>query len=157
MAYELDVELSVQVEHKEQIDLLTEDLNWNPVDEGEDTEIPGNYRYLFEQVKDGELPFCKELVSLGIAFNTTWPNDGDETQAGTTHLRFTAQGEIQYKDMFKCNDNPTMESLLPFIDNPPVLRAYILSFQAARIRPSFENQIEYGKTYRARRLITPGK
>ena len=113
----------------------------------------GNLTYLtYYEVNYGELHFLKKLKEQGIPYDSAWC-DGDEYGSGTKSLRFTPEGETIEMELY--DTHPDMHALVALIDDPVALRQYILNHQASRQVLPWDNQVEYGKIYRARQLIAP--
>lgn len=126
---------------------------------GDSFDAPGSdlVYFMFEEVNYGELPFLPELIEAGIAYESSWES-GADFSAGTEHCRFTETGELQQLQVFVASVNPSLVDLLTLLDGPDPLeeiRGYLLQHKA-RVTPlPWENQVEYGKRYRARELIKP--
>ena len=115
----------------------------------------GGLIYLtYYEVNYGELRFLKKLKEQGIPYDSAWC-DGDEYGSGTKSLRFTPEGEAIELELYDADANPEMHTLIGLIDDPVALRQYILDHQASRQVLPWDNQVEYGKIYRARQLINP--
>lgn len=108
----------------------------------------------YYEVNYGELHFLKKLKEQGIPYDSAWC-DGDEYGPGTKSLRFTPEGEAIEMELYDDDANPEMGALMGRIDDPVALRQYILDHQASRQVLPWDNQVEYGKLYRVRQLITP--
>ena len=108
----------------------------------------------YDEVNYGELDFLEELVNRGIAFDSDW-SDGDNYGAGTETCRFNAEGECQRLTVYDSEDSPPISQLLQLLESPDRLVDYIRNYSASRTAWPFKNQIEYGKLYLARQLISP--
>lgn len=120
-----------------------------------DFNTEGNLIFLtYYEVNYGELRFLKKLKEQGIPYDSAWC-DGNEYGPGTKSLRFTPEGEAIEMELYDDDANPDMNALMCRIDDPVALRQYILNHQASRQVLPWDNQVEYGKLYRTRQLITP--
>jgi len=108
----------------------------------------------FEEVNSGELSFLEELEKLGIAYDSSW-EPGSEYGAGTSSARFTPEGVLQIKEIYDSDYNPRLQELMKLINSPDALKAYILQHQKEVTSLPWDNQVEYGKLYRAACLINP--
>ena len=120
-------------------------------DSGEDS---GNRYFTFLAVNYGELDFLPQLMEAGIPFNSEWAS-GNEYGAGCKSCRFTPEGELIIKEIYDEGINPCHTSLMSLIDSPSALRAYILAHDERITALPWDNQVEYGKLYRAKQLISP--
>lgn len=115
----------------------------------------GNLIFLtYYEVSYGELHFLKKLKEQGIPYDSAWC-DGGEYSSGTKSLRFTPEGEAIELEIYDDDANPKMGALMNLIDDPVALRQYILDHRASRPVLPWDNQVEYGKIYRARQPINP--
>jgi hypothetical protein len=129
-------------------------FTFEPDEESPDDDPNGICAFTFYEVNYGKIEFLDKLVEVGIPFDSSWDDDG-EYSSGTDYCRFTQAGEVIRKEIYDCNINPPMDTLIQYIDEPVVLRAFILEFKEKNCVPDWENQVEYGKRYRAKQLIAP--
>ena len=108
--------------------------------------------FTFDEVNYGNLDFLDELEEAGIPFDSRWES-GDEYGPGCRTCRFNASGEPCRTEVSDEDRNPDLNTLLAKIDNHPELKQYILD-HAKMVTPlPWENQVEYSKLYRAKKLI----
>ncbi len=108
----------------------------------------------FDDVNYGNLPFLPKLLEAGIAYNSSW-GSGDSYGPGTFSLRFTAEGNPVTWELYDETINPNLVDLMERIDKPVELRQYLLAHEAKTIEPTWDNQEEFSKIFRAKQLITP--
>ena len=142
------VTLTVPLECRAQVEAIT--------DEYQDVYVQADntLTFHFEEVNYGELDCLSKLVQAGIPFTNRW-EAGSNYGPGEISVRFTSEGDIVKKELFDENDNPSMAQLINLIDDPVALRQYILDYKTNREVMPWDNQVEYGKRYLARRLIDP--
>lgn len=109
---------------------------------------------LFEEVNYGRLHFLSALTEAGIAFNSVW-SDGGNYSSGITYGRFLPDGTSFSQDIYDDEINLDLAALQGLFDKPNALVLYIQEQIKNTIPIPWDNQIEYGKLYRARKLITP--
>ena len=115
---------------------------------------PNLYCFCFSEVNTGDLDFLRELRNLGIAYNSSWDR-GDNYKEGVEYCRFTPEGKRVIKTIYDGDENPRINELLIRIDSYEELKQYILDHAERHSILPWDNQVEYGKIYRAMRLITP--
>ena len=108
--------------------------------------------FQYYEVNYGELPFLDELSNAGIAYESYW-QDGNEFTKGSQYCRFTPDGEVEITTVYDCDINPDLYKLLALIDKPDELREFILGHQERITALPWDNQEEYGKIHRAKKLI----
>jgi hypothetical protein len=112
---------------------------------------------IFNDVNYGDLNRGTKLLDMlmhgGIAFNSRW-DSGSEYGPGCEYGRFTEEGESVRLEISDSEVNPELNRLLELIDDYQALKAYIQEHAAERTPLPWENQEEYGKLYRATKLIT---
>lgn len=106
----------------------------------------------YEEVNYGELGFLSKLRDAGIAYTSKW-DAGSEYGAGAEHHRFHPDGTEQNMQVYDADRNPELNSLLDLIDNPAQLRMYILLHKELTTPLPWDNQVEYGKLYLAKKLV----
>ncbi len=112
--------------------------------------------FCFDEVNYGNLHFLNDLRDAGIAYNSSW-EAGHEFTAGTAYCRFSAEGDCIEKEVHDDGINPDLELLLERIDKPADLRNFILAHKESKSVPELdEYQVEYGKIYQMKKLISPG-
>lgn len=110
---------------------------------------------VFHEVGYGELPFLGKLQAAGIAYDSSW-SAGSEYTPGTKYLRFTPEGTVISREIYDDQVNPNLDELLKRIDKPAELKAYLLAHaDHVSVEELLEEQIEFGKRYRATNLIAP--
>ena len=117
--------------------------------------------YTFVEVKRGELDFLDDLHEQGIPFN--FHNDNsDPDDRRFVRCRFTSDGEMILQDYFESETKISAEAFLYEIDkctSPDEKLVYInkqyIRFSNLLISLPWNNQVEYGKIYRMRRLVEP--
>lgn len=108
--------------------------------------------FYFYEVNNGHIEEQEELSKHGIPYNYEWGN-GDNYEAGSKHIRFTPEGEVQHIEYFESEINPPIEKLLELVDQPEKLAQYVRQYSAEKTPLPWNNQVEYGKIYRTRQLI----
>lgn len=108
--------------------------------------------FVYEEVNYGNLPELKVLLEHGIAYESEWEAGGDFGK-GAEQLRFTSEGEAVVMSVYESEQNPPMNELLAIIDKPEELRNYILKYKEVHTPLPWDNQEEYGKLYRAKKLL----
>lgn len=137
-------------EHREQVLEIAENSEGTPAEDDSDE----NLCYLaFEEVNYGTLSFLGELRDVGIAYDSCW-EAGAEFSKGTESCRFTEDGGIQTLSIYEGGENPSINQLIALIDQPQALRAFILQHQADTSPLPWDNQVEYGKRYLAKQMLT---
>lgn len=111
----------------------------------------------FDEVNYGTLRFLDKLEKAGIPYDSNW-GDGDEYGSGSTHLRFNAEGDPVKKEVYDEAVNPDLKVLMQLADDdgPDALenvRTYLRTHNAKVCYPEWDNQVEYAKLYRTKRLI----
>lgn len=107
----------------------------------------------FYEVRNAELEFLPKLQEQGVAYDCSWDR-GVDFEQGTEHCRFTQDGEKIIKTIFADQLNPNLRDLVKHKDDPERLRNFILEFERKLEVLPWDNQIEYGKAYSLRQLIT---
>ena len=121
----------------------------------EELEEDGDLTYFyFSEVNYGELSFLNKLMDAGIAFDSCW-GAGSDYGAGTKSCRFTPAGELDVREVYKTQENPPLSGLMSLIDSPTQLREYIIQHRDEVTPLSWDNQEEYGKLHRTKKLISP--
>lgn len=112
---------------------------------------------IFYDVNYGDLnhgiSYLDNLKAHGIAFESRW-EPGSEYGSGCKYCRFNDEGEAVLLEIYDSEVNPELNRLLELIDDYQALKAYIQEHAAERTPLPWENQEEYGKLYRATKLIT---
>lgn len=109
----------------------------------------------FEEVNNGELAFLKDLRNFGIPYDSDWAA-GDEYLGGVEYCRFTSNGDLALKTVHE-GTAPVLETLLEMLEKPEALKIitkYLHDFKEQVTPLPWDNQIEYGKIHRTKRLIT---
>lgn len=141
------VTLYVLTSQKERVKVISDSF--------EELEEDGDLTYFyFWDVNYGELPFLNELMDAGIAFDSCWCAGGDYG-SGTKSCRFTPAGELDVREVYETQENPPLSVLMSLIDSPNQLREYIIQHRDKVTPLSWDNQEEYGKLHRTKKLISP--
>lgn len=126
---------------------------------GEATDEDGVPFMGFEEVNYGELCCIKELQSAGIPYDMDWAR-GSSYEEGVQHCRFTETGELSLKVVMGSDHNINPGALADVIkkhDTLDAVKDLLKRHHEAVDPPSWDNQVEYGKMYRARQLIAGNK
>ena len=121
-------------------------------DYAEIDESPSLTSFFFHEVNNGWVEEQDQLTELGIAYNYKW-GKGDNYNPGTKYIRFTPEGDLQHIEYYENELNPPLEKLLGLIDQPKKMAQYVRQYSAEKTPLPWDNQVEYGKIYRARQLI----
>lgn len=117
----------------------------------------------FDEINYGRLPFQDELTEAGIPFNLEH-GSGCEYQAGFYIVRFTEDGLLRICEGF--DDAGLNEAAVKGIVNNSdlsdaekitELKVFLDRDDFLHCEPHWDNQVEYGKRYRANRLINPNE
>lgn len=106
----------------------------------------------FHEINDGYIEEQDELTLQGIPYNYEW-GMGYEFDGGYKYIRFTPEGEVVHIEYYVTEVNPPLEGLSELLDTPKELVGYIRNFIKERTPLPWDNQVEYGKIYRARQLL----
>ena len=108
----------------------------------------------YSGINYGNLKCDKELIAAGIPFTWYWGN-GSEYGAGEQYCRFTETGELILKKIYeKDADRISLSTLIKKLNNYEDLRECILQFERDQQVLPWDNQIEYGKLYKLKQLIS---
>ena len=120
---------------------------------------PRLFEFTFPEIKWGELDFLDQLHEQGIPFD--FSNDDSEDSRHIS-CRFTSDGEIILQDYLESESKIQGSYFIRTIDlcNSPEEKLKFLNEQYMKlsnllIQLPWDNQIEYGKLYRTRKLIEP--
>lgn len=143
------VSLTVMKEHGEQVGDIYDDMPDRSLD-------GASAIFEFNEVNYGELEHLDQLQTLGIAYDSHW-EDGGEYTAGTQSCRFNEAGEAIVKSIY--DDEIGTIDLGPVSDAADISLDEVIKVINARkdvlhVLP-WDNQVEYGKRYLARKLIEP--
>ena len=143
------VTLTVLTSHKKQVEEIIRDFSESP--EAEDHKDACTV-FTFEEVNYGSLDFLDVLISKGIAYTSEWSN-GCEYGSGAENTRFTSDGEAIIKTIYDSDLSIPIDTLMGIINQPEELVELIKnSNEEVQVLP-WDNQEEYGKRYKVRRLI----
>ena len=106
----------------------------------------------FDEVNYGNLEEQEKFSKHGIPYNYEWGN-GDDYEAGRKYIRFTPEGEVKHIEYYDSEYNPPIEKLLELSDKPEELAQYVRQYSAEITPLPWDNQVEYGKIFRARQLL----
>lgn len=110
--------------------------------------------YVFHDVNYGNLSELPSLQNMGIAYTSRW-EAGAEYGPGEETCRFTPEGELLIQTIGDEYKNPCLKSLMEVIDNHEMLKQRIMKHYEEVISLPWDNQEEYGKLFRTKRLINP--
>jgi hypothetical protein len=116
------------------------------------TEMDDSVLLEFSEINYGELEEFTDLIALGIPCDYEWGN-GSEYGSGRKYLRFTPEGEMRLVEYYDEDYNPPLYSLMERIDNPEELVKFIKEHKEEVTPLPWDNQVEYGKIFRARQLL----
>ena len=122
-------------------------------DEDDNTEYDEYMDYTFDECNYATLPFTDLLIKHGIPHNQQWEK-GDNYGSGNRYIRFTSEGLVVVKEIYDEALSISLEDVMELIDDPVALKTHILRLHKANKILGWDNQIEYGRIYRARVLIT---
>lgn len=112
------------------------------------------------QFRDFEFEWLRPLANEGIAFDFDYEADY-EILPGTLHCRFLPSGELVWKELLDTDHSIPISELLPLVQSTTRLAQKWLKLSSliqeraeAVVVPPWDNQVAYGKKYRARQLIT---
>lgn len=129
-----------------------EKLFYGQWDEGFD--IEQFTQYVFNDVNYGNLDELPSLQNMGIAYNSRW-DAGSNYGPGEETCRFTPEGELLIQTIGDEYKNPCLKSLMEAINSHEMLKRIIMRHYEEVTALPWDNQEEYGKLFRARRLINP--
>lgn len=111
-----------------------------------------NTYYFDFKSESNEYGICQELVELGIPFNMS--TDTDRNMDGEDqYYRFSEIGELIKKTVNQRDRDPDLNVLEQLKYDHLGLIHYINNFSKSVADPSWLNQIQNGRIYRARLLI----
>ena len=140
------VYLTVLAVHKELAEVHIDDQACDEEAEGL------HVKYTFYDVNYGNLPFLDAMDHEGIPYDSTWES-GDEYGEGTQSGRFTHEGIFVDKTVYGSSQGVPLDTLIPLLGDHAALVACIKKCQEEISVLPWENQEEYSKLYRARKLI----
>lgn len=108
--------------------------------------------FVFNGVNQGELPFLETLQNKGIAYTSYW-EAGSEYGSGKETCRFNQYGDMQLLQVYDADAGIPIAEVEGILDNHELLKEVIQNHIAKTVPWSWDNQIQYGKVYQARRLI----
>ena len=106
----------------------------------------------FDEVNNECVEEQDDLTEKGIPYNYEW-GIGDNYDPGSKYIRFTPKGDLQHIEYYANELNPPLEKLLELVDQPEKMAQYVRQYSAEKTPLPWDNQVEYGKIYRARQLI----
>jgi len=112
--------------------------------------------FTFDEVNYGKLDFLDQLTAAGIAYDSRWSN-GCEFTAGVEHLRFTEDGTPVAMEVSDDEHHISLDCLEQAMERPDALehlRCVVAKLKKETIPLPWDNQVEYGKIYRTKQLIT---
>lgn len=117
------------------------------------TEDLGKTTAVFYDCGYGNLDFEKDLVKLGVAYTKSW-EAGSDWGSGSEHIRFTEHGEVVDRVIYDDAMGISIDLLMPHIEDHEKLKELIQKKAEHLYVLPWDNQVEYGKRYQARQLIT---
>ena len=108
--------------------------------------------FYFHEVNNGCIEEQGQLTEMGIPYNYEW-GSGDNYKSGFKYIRFTPEGDPQHIEYYEDEINPPLEKLLELVSKPKELAEYVQKYSDDITPLPWDNQVEYGKIYRTRRLI----
>lgn len=108
---------------------------------------------VFYNCNYGNLDFEKDLVKLGVAYTKSW-EAGSDWGSGSDHIRFTEHGEVINRTIYDADIGIRVDLLMPHIEDHEKLKKLIQKKAEYLYVLPWDNQVEYGKRYQARQLIT---
>jgi hypothetical protein len=107
----------------------------------------------FHEVNYGNLDFLDQLQEAGIAYDSRW-EAGSNYGAGCDYCRFTPDGDVVLKGISDDYRNPSIDLLMKKLDDYAALKAFIIEHHIEVTVPGWENQEEYAKIYKVKKLIS---
>lgn len=149
------VNLYVPSELADEARKIIEKRDGKPTEDCDGDAVDGSIHcFGFSEVNYGELDCLDDLQAAGIAYDSSWDDGGDYT-SGTQSCRFTKDGEAVVKTLYDNSLGMDAHTLLANIENHDKLKELILAhIEEISVLP-WDNQVDYGKTYRVRQLICP--
>lgn len=108
--------------------------------------------FYFDEVNTGFIEEQYQLTDLGIAYNYAW-GTGHNYNPGFKYIRFTPEGALQHIEYYENELNPPLEKLLELVSKPKKLAEYVQQYSDDITPLPWDNQVEYGKIFRARQLL----
>jgi hypothetical protein len=123
-----------------------------------DTSSTEKLSYLvFEEVNYGELSNLDLLIENGIPYTATWERGG-EFDPGSEYARFTPEGNVEVKTIYCSDESIPIHVLLSWAEKSTQFLLDSLNDANARIAVlPWDNQVQYGKIYKTKLLITGNK
>ena len=106
----------------------------------------------YHTVNNGCIEEQHELTKAGIPYNYEW-GKGDYYTSGTKYIRFTPEGELEHIEYCESDINPPIEKLLELVPTPRELAEYVQQYSDEKTPLPWDNQVEYGKRFRALQLL----
>ena len=121
-------------------------------DSAEIDERPSLTSFFFYEVNNGCIEEQDQLTEMGIPYNYEWGR-GDNYNPGYKYIRFTPEGDLQHIEYYDDELNPPLEKLLELVSKPKELAEYVQQYSNDKTPLPWDNQVEYGKRFRARQLL----
>lgn len=102
----------------------------------------------------GQLDGLKKLEAAGIAYDSSWDAEF-EYEEGVSSLRFKPNGEAAHFTIYESAQSIRIATLMTMINDFDTLASFILEADKGITVPSWDNQLEYAKLFRAQQLIAP--
>jgi hypothetical protein len=158
MSDRTSVSLTFLAVHYDQVVSFYE-ADWRPYDiarNGQEYKGVSLSHLYFEDVNYGTLPYLDKLSDLGIAYSTSW-DQGDEYDSGTDKALFNKDGElieVSYDDGHLRLDHYVLKGILKLTTGQLAeIKARVNQMDKLIEQIPWETQEEYGKRYRALKLI----
>lgn len=119
---------------------------------------PGHTTFTFEEVNYGRIDHLDSLRDRGVAYDVSWC-EGSSYGAGTCYLRFTAEGTTLSKTVYDVDeDRVCLSEILRLVQQQGQslagVETVLLEHVEAQAALPWTDQLEFGKRYLARQLIT---
>lgn len=109
--------------------------------------------FQFDGVNYGNLDFLDNLRDAGIAYDSDW-GAGNEYLAGCHSCRFTPAGDCIEKHVYDGDAAVPLDAVMHILhDHAALVKCIEACHEHVYVLP-WDNQEEYGKIYRAKRLIS---
>ena len=144
-----DVYIQIPAEYKDQVThILDPTQHWETVHGLAEFCIPEvNYANIEAETQ--------ALTREGIPHSWYW-TPGGGYDSGKGYVRFTAEGEVIYHDYSDPDVNPCIDHVIKLLEtktSEEVLE-YLREYKAKYSPQSWDNQVEYGKVYKLKQLVS---
>lgn len=118
--------------------------------------VHGLAEYLMVEVNYANIEAeTQALIREGIPHSWYWTAGGDY-DSGKGYVRFTPEGEVIYFDYDDPQTNPNVDEVIKLVEtktSEEVLE-YLRKYKAKYSPQSWDNQVEYGKVYKLKQLVS---